>query len=1078
MTQNPMNDSMIFREAIKLQPEQRTAFLDKACGANQALRNEVESLLRAHDPADSFLQLAALAHTIQQPIREGAGSTIGPYKLREKIGEGGFGVVYVAEQETPVRRKVAMKIVKPGMDTLEVIARFEAEQQALAMMDHPNVARVLDAGTTGSGLPYFVMELVQGVTITDFCDKNSLDTRDRLKLFADVCRAVQHAHQKGIIHRDIKPSNIMVTLHDGKPVVKVIDFGIAKALNQQLTEKSIYTAYGQMIGTPSYMSPEQAEMSGLGIDTRSDIYSLGVLLYELLTGVTPVDVKRLRSSAYAEMLRIIREEEPARPSDKVSTLGEQATIVAKHRHTDPQQLRRDLSGELDWIVMRCLEKERGRRYDTANGLARDIERYLADETVEACPPSFRYRIGKTIRRNRGPVLAASLLFVTLSAGIVGTTWGLLRANKESARARDSAALAIAEARKAKEAAAEELVQRQRADSEAAASKAVRNFLQEDLLRQSSIIHQAETIGPNGKSGEFLHDPTIKQLLDRAAIELAPDKIESKLTNNTFVQAEVLKAVGDAYLGVAPREALEPLNRAIGLYEHALGHEHPSTLSARHSLGIALDAVGRSKEAATCLESVLQARSRVLRLWHVDTVSTRDYFGRTLLSTDVKRAVDFFEQFSRDAVLQLGAEHNQTGKARYHLAYALREAGRINEGLRILEELSSTVDKSELAMGHPYYVALESELGAMYRQAKRHQEAVTHFENALKSPAAMSQHIMGVRKSIRHQLGFSYLEIGQTDDAIATFEQNVEESQPGIHMAMSLQALAKALQKKDVDRSIEIHEKARQMRNEFRDGKHVFTQPYALGAAKNYATFLSDANRHSEAVERLNEIIDFLEDNPQTTGVKRIEMLALRLRSLAKVDGAPNLDDEYEKLVTQLQQQQDPSFLDRLSEWMLYHEGRESLDRAAVIANRMVDEYRRLSAKVDSRKYAGALFACGRILVKAGRAVDALPFLTEVMEFYEAKLPNEWLTADCRSWLGCALADQAVQPDAELEAEQLLKKSFDELNQKLSKTPAWGQQRRYQVAERLATFYRSKGKEKEANEWQQQAERLRPESSAP
>lgn len=382
------------------------------------------------------------------------------------------------------------------------------------------------------------------------------------------------------------------------------------------------------------------------------------------------------------------------------------------------------------------------------------------------------------------------------------------------------------------------------------------------------------------------------------------------------------------------------------------------------------------------------------------------------------------------------------------------------------------------MGHPYYVALESELGAMYRQAKRHQEAVTHFENALKSPAAMSQHTMGVRKSIRHQLGFSYLEIGQIDDAIATFELNVEESQPGLHMAMSLEALAQALQKPDRNRSLATYEHARQMRSEYRDGKHVFTQPYALGAAKNYATLLSKANQHSEAIERLNEIIDFLGDNPQNTVVNRIEILALRLRSLAKVDGAPNLDDEYEKLVTQLQQQQDPSYLDRLSEWMLYYEGRESLDRAAVIANRMVDEYRRLSVKIDSRKYAGALFACGRILVKAGLAVDALPFLTEAMEFYDAKLPNEWLTADCRSWLGCALADQAGQPDAELEAERLLQRSFDELTQKLSQTPAWGKKRRYHVAQRLDTFYRSKGKEKEANEWQQQSERLRPESNSP
>ncbi len=422
MTHKPLSDSEIFRAAAKLTPDQRPAFLDEVCGDNRPLRDEVESLLRAHDPDGSFLQSPAIATTVGQPLSERPGSMIGTYKLREQIGEGGFGVVYVAEQERPVRRKVALKVIKPGMDSKDVTARFEAERQALALMDHPNVARVLDAGTTDSGRPYFVMDLVQGVTITDFCNRNSLSTRQRLSLFSDVCRAVQHAHHKGIIHRDLKPSNVMVTLHDGKPVAKVIDFGVSKALSQQLTEKSIYTAYGQMIGTPTYMSPEQAEMSGLGIDTRSDIYSLGVLLYELLTGATPLDAKRLRSSAYAEMVRLIREEEPPRPSLKVSTLGEQATVVAQQRHTDPQQLRRDLSGELDWIVMKCLEKDRSRRYETATGLARDIERYLSDEPVEACPPSKLYRLKKFTRKHRAILGTLSTFTALLVIGTLVSGW--------------------------------------------------------------------------------------------------------------------------------------------------------------------------------------------------------------------------------------------------------------------------------------------------------------------------------------------------------------------------------------------------------------------------------------------------------------------------------------------------------------------------------------------------------------------------------------------------------------------------------------------------------------------------------
>ncbi len=357
---------------------ERAAYLEGACGADHALQERIEALLAAHCASDGVLDAPPPSlTTAPPPVREKPGTVIGRYKLLQAIGEGGFGVVYMAEQKEPVRRKVALKIIKLGMDSKEVIARFEAERQALALMDHPNIARVFDAGTTDTGRPYFVMELVKGVPIVEFCDKNQLPARQRLEIFTAVCQAVQHAHQKGIIHRDIKPSNVLVTLHDGKPVPKVIDFGVAKAMNQELTEKTLFTTFGHMIGTPQYMSPEQAEMSGLDVDTRSDVYSLGVLLYELLTGTTPLEAKKLRDAGYAEMQRIIREEESPLPSVRVSTLGERLSVVAKDRHCDPKQLSQLLRGELDWIVMKTLEKDRTRRYETASSLARDVERYLA-----------------------------------------------------------------------------------------------------------------------------------------------------------------------------------------------------------------------------------------------------------------------------------------------------------------------------------------------------------------------------------------------------------------------------------------------------------------------------------------------------------------------------------------------------------------------------------------------------------------------------------------------------------------------------------------------------------------------------
>jgi WD40 repeat protein/serine/threonine protein kinase/tetratricopeptide (TPR) repeat protein len=455
-----MRERDIFDAALGLaDPAERATYLAEVCAGNGGLRQHIQELLEMHQQLGSFLEEPACPPIAirAQPVTEGPGMVIGPYKLLEQIGEGGFGVVFMAEQQQPVRRKVALKVLKPGMDTKQVVARFEAERQALALMDHPHIAHVLDAGTTDTGRPYFVMELIRGIPITQFCDDNRLAPRERLELFVTVCQAVQHAHQKGIIHRDLKPSNVLVTLLDGTPSVKVIDFGIAKALGQErLTEKSLCTGFAQMIGTPLYMSPEQAEMSGQDVDTRTDIYALGVLLYELLTGTTPFDKERLKEASYDEIRRIIREEEPAKPSTRISTLGQAAATVSANRQSEPRRLSQLFRGELDWIVLKALEKDRNRRYGTASSFAADVQRYLDDEPVHAYPPSAGYRLRKFARKYRMPVIVAAAFALLLLASTVISTYFAVQAAQRAEEA-------FAEKRRADENAEAEARARRKAD---------------------------------------------------------------------------------------------------------------------------------------------------------------------------------------------------------------------------------------------------------------------------------------------------------------------------------------------------------------------------------------------------------------------------------------------------------------------------------------------------------------------------------------------------------------------------------------------------------------------------------------
>jgi serine/threonine protein kinase/Tfp pilus assembly protein PilF len=865
MASHLLDEKAIFNIARQIgSPAARSEYLRQACGSDAALLGQVETLLRAYEQQASFLEsppLAGSAPTSDSPLSERLGMQIGPYKLLQQIGEGGMGVVYMAEQEQPLRRRVAIKIIKPGMDSRQVIARFEAERQALSLMDHPNIARVLDGGTTESGRPYFVMELVKGQPITHYCDEKHLTPRQRLELLLPVCQAIQHAHQKGIIHRDIKPSNILVAEYDEKPVPKVIDFGVAKAIGSPLTEKTMFTGFGQIVGTLEYMSPEQAKVNQLDIDTRSDIYSLGVLLYELLAGSTPFDTQRLRSAAFDEMLRIIREEEPPKPSTKMSSSAALPSVAA-NRSMEPARLSKTVRGELDWIVMKALEKDRNRRYESANGFALDLQRYLSDEPVQACPPSAAYWLRKFARRNKGGLAVGALVlfFLMLLGG--GTGWAVRdRAAQEAeiARERDERQAKLAGQLELILAEIEQLLRQQKwadalvaarrasdlatgGDADAEAGGRVKGMIQDlELVRLLDDIRASRS--ELFEEQQFDYSTTAEQYAAAfrdAGIDLArlsPEEATQRLRSRSTVQTAFIPVLDD--WAVCRRVAGED-REAEDVWKVAeLLDQDPWRQKVRQALRSkdenALKALAEAPDLARQPAATLTGLAVALR-----QLGCVDAAAAVLTLAQHQHPADFWVHFDMAQVLiskNPPSLEQAAGYYRAALAVRPRSASAWNNlgtSLKMLDKLddASTCFQRAIELDSKLFMAYAN-LGHVWQRQGKLEDAITCYRKAIE---------LNAKNPLVHtNLGGALNQQGKTDDAIACHKKAIEVA-PKFAVAHFNLGIALTAQKK-FDEAIASYRRAIELNPRF-----------VLAYQRLAAILLSQKTDYDGAIEMIQKVI--------------------------------------------------------------------------------------------------------------------------------------------------------------------------------------------------------------------------------